>query len=134
MRYLGFVAAVVVIACVYAYVTRMPSPSTELANSNSYGATIDAVRNTVNTAAGAEQRRKWAIEQQMKTYGSGESLTYSTEGSNAEMLVAVSAAMNSLLCAKIADGKSGKDAVAAGFTSLSCRTTSGVVVLEKGLR
>ena len=133
MRYLGLLAAIVVIACVFAYVTRLPTSTTNLANSNSYAATINTVRNTIHTATTAEQRRKWAIAQQMKTYGSTDPVSYSTEGEQAEKLVAVSASMNSLICSKIADGEVGSSAAAAGFRSISCRTATGVEVVEKGL-
>ncbi len=133
MRYLGLLAAIVVIACVFAYVTRTPTSSPGAANANTYGATINAVRNTVHTAAGAEQRRKWAIAQQMKTYDAGASVTYSTAGDDAETLVAVSESMNSFLCSKIADGQTGTGAAAAGFRSISCRTASGSIIVEREL-
>ena len=135
MRYLGLLAAIVVIVCVFAYLMREPStisPSAELANSNSYGATVNAVRNTVHTAAGGEQRRKWAISQQMKTDGTEASVTYSTAGPNAEMLVAASDSMNSLLCSKI-EGEVGDAAAAVGFSTISCRTTSGGIIVEREL-
>jgi hypothetical protein len=88
---------------------------------------------TVHTATGAEQRRKWAIAEQMKTSGSAEAVTYRTDGNNAETLIAASDSMNSFLCAKIIDGGAGKGAAAIGFTTISCRTLSGGVIVEKGL-
>ncbi len=134
MRYLGLLAALVVMVCVFAYVTRLSSPSPDAANSNSYGETINAVRSTVQTAGGPERRRKWAIAQQMKSQGFADPVSYSTEGAQAENLIAVSGSMNSLLCSKIADGEVGSSAAAAGFASISCRTNSGVTVVERGFR
>ena len=133
MKYLGLLAAVVVIVCVFAYVSRMPTSTPGMTNANSYASTINAVRNTVHTAAGAEQRRKWAVAEQMKTYSSAPGVNFSTEGENAETLIATADAMNSMLCSTITDGESGTRAAAIGFTSISCRTSTGGIVIEKDL-
>jgi hypothetical protein len=133
MRYLGLLAAMVVMVCVFAYVTRLPTSTQESTNANSYAATINAVRTTVRSAGGSEQRRKWAIAQQMKTHGSADAVAYSTEGEGAETLVAVLDSMNSLLCSKI-EADVGDAAAGIGFDTLSCRTTSGGLVAERNLR
>lgn len=133
MRYLGLVAAIVVMVCVFAYVMRLPSTSSDLANSNSYAATVNAVRNAVKTAAGAEQRRRWAIAQQLKASDPAREVTYNTDGDDAQTLVVVSGLMNSTQCSIIADGEIGRAAAAIGFTSINCRTLSGGTVFERDL-
>jgi hypothetical protein len=60
-------------------------------------------------------------------------LNLSTDGGEAETLVVASEGMNTLTCARIAGGEVGKDAAALGFTSISCRTASGGIVVEKEL-
>ena len=133
MRYLGLMAAIVVLACVFAYVMNLPSKTSRDGDSNSYGNTINSVRSTIKAASGAEQRRKWAIAQQMKTYGSTETFRFSTGGENAETIVVASENMDSLMCSRLASGEIGTNAAEVGFRSISCRTTADGIVVEKEL-
>ena len=133
MRYLGLVAAIVVVVYVFAYVTRLPTSPEGGANANSYAATINSVRNTIHTAGGAEQRRKWAIAQQMRSYGTADDVAYRAEGENAETLVVMSETMGSMVCSNLAGGEVGTAAAAVGFTSISCRTPTDGIILEKDL-
>lgn len=136
MRYLGIVTAIVVAACVFTIITRYSNrdPSSgNNKNSDDYGATINAVRETVRNSNGSELRKKWVITQQMKEYGSADAMNYNTDGSNAEVLVIRSDSMDITTCSNFIRSEIGIAAAGVGFTSVRCRTMSDGVVLERNL-
>jgi hypothetical protein len=133
MRYLGLLAAIVVMVCIFAYVTRLPTTGSQ-ANSQDYGTTVNAVRESVRNSAGAEQRRKWAIALQMKTEGPFGSMSYTADGENAETLVVRSDSMDLTTCSSFVKGENGTAAAEMGFSRLSCRTTSNGIIQERDLR
>jgi hypothetical protein len=136
MRYLGILTAIVVAACVFAFVTRYSanrSSSGDTKNTQDYGATVNAVRETVKNSSGSEMRKKWAITQEMKESGASEARNYSTDGQNAEVLVIRSGSMDITACSNFMS-ENGNAAASIGFTSLSCRTTANGVVLERELK
>ena len=124
MRYLGLIAAVVVILCVFAYITRLPTNNAT--SSQDYGATVNAVRDTVRNASGAERRRSWVISLQMRS----NLASFGTEGENAETLVVRSDSMDFTFCSAFAEGENGAVATSVGFASLSCRTTENGIISE----
>ena len=132
MRFLGLLAAIVVMVCVFAYVTRRPTTGSQ-ANSQDYGATVNAVRESVRNSAGAEQRRKWALALQMKTEGPMGNISYGAEGENAEILILRSESMDIAICSSFARSENGAAAADAGFTKLSCRTTANGIIQERDL-
>ena len=135
MRYLGIVTAIVVAVCVFTFVTRYSTneSSSNLESPQDYGATVNAVRDTVRNASGAEQRKRWAVTLQMKVSGSPDEASYSIEGANSEVLVIRSDSMDIVRCSNFAKSDNGVAAASLGFTSLSCRTNSNGVVLERQL-
>ena len=132
MRYLGLLAAIVVMVCVFAYMTRISSTGSQ-ANSQDYGSTVNAVRDSVRNSAGAEQRRKWVVSLQMKSYGLPYGANYRAEGENAETLVVRSDAMDLTSCSNFASGENGTAAAEMGFTQLSCRTLANGIIQERAL-
>ena len=136
MRYLGIVTAIVVALCVFIFVTHYSSTgssSDNKQNTQDYGATVNAVRETVRNVSGGEQRKKWAIALQMKVTGTPDEANYGVEGANSEILVIRSESMDLSRCSNLIKSQNGSDAGNIGFTSVSCRTNSNGVVLERAL-
>lgn len=134
MRYLGIVTAIVVTVCVFTFVTRYSTsefPSANSKSSRDYGATVNSVRETVRKVTSEEERGKWAIALQMKMTGTPDEASYGVEGANSEVLVIRSDSMDLSRCSNFAMSENGVAAAGVGFTSVSCRTSSNGVVLER---
>ena len=135
MRYLGIVTALVVAVCVFTFVSRNASESStdNTKSSQDYGATVNAVRETVRNVSGNEQRKKWAFALQMKVTGMPDEANYDVEGANSEILVIRSDSMDLSRCSSFLKSEYGLEAGSIGFTSVSCRTSSNGVVLERAV-
>ena len=136
MRYLGIITAIIVAVSVFTFVTRYStneSSTGNTKNSENYGATVNAVRETVRSVTNEEQRRKWAIALQMNVTGAPDEANFGVEGAISEVLVIRSDSMDISRCSNFINSENAVAAGRVGFTLISCRTTSNGMVLEKDL-
>jgi hypothetical protein len=137
MRYLGLIAALVLIVCGVTYYTREPvvGPNGQPLGTERYSSAINAARGA-SKFVDAEKRRRWAVSMQSNDYENpqGGQSQYSTAGENSEILVVTSISMDNFRCASIASGSIGTAAAREGFTKLSCRNRSNDLVFDADLK
>ena len=131
MRYLGLIAAVVLILCGLTYFTSQPvvDPLGQSQGGDRYTSAINAARG-VSKNVGAEARKKWALSMQNQSYSNPDSFSaieganFSTDGEFSETLVISAADATGSQCTAFGHSQYGVEAAKQGFTELVCRSHS----------
>ncbi|MEP6788156.1 MAG: hypothetical protein ABJB40_06985 [Acidobacteriota bacterium] len=118
MKYLYFIAAVIICMCLVVYTYHNVLPPSPAASTSQ----VAEIRETLRVDGNIDKRRKFAIGLEMNpTENTSKNARYAAEGDKATILVLTADGVSAGDCDNFQKSTDGQAAASIGFTTLTCR-------------